>query len=46
MLDSHAISFVEDGSDALDHGDFAADVIDIGDLEPDFAARLCASRLQ
>src|SRR5260370_21000819 len=43
MLDGHAISFVEDGSNALDHRDFAEDVIDIGDLEPDFAPRLCAS---
>ena len=36
VLDGHAVLLVEDGSDALDHGHFVADVIDVGELKADF----------
>src|SRR5580693_8021188 len=45
-LDGQIISTVKDGSDALYHGDFVANVIDVGDLEADFTAGLGASGLQ
>src|SRR5258708_5147202 len=46
MLDGDAISFIEDWRNAFDHGNFVADVIDIGDLEADLRSRLCPSNLQ
>ena len=46
VLNGDAIAFVEDRSDALDHRHFVADVIDVGKLKADFAARLRASGLQ
>src|SRR5579864_1688624 len=45
VLDSY-VSPVENGSHTLDHRHFIADVVDVRDLEPDFASRLGASRLQ
>src|SRR5258708_4055876 len=45
MLNSYAISFIEDGSDAFDHGNFVADVIDVRDLEADLRASLGAPNL-
>src|SRR5229473_1291109 len=44
--DTRTIPFIEDGSDALDHGDFVADVFDVGDLQPNFASGFRASSLQ
>src|SRR5258708_39902354 len=46
MLNGHAVVFVEDRRDAFDHGNFVAYVVDVGELETDFASRLGASSLQ
>src|SRR6266446_3412738 len=45
VLNGHA-TLVENRSDSLHHRHFVADVLDIRQLQPHFAARLCAARLQ
>src|SRR6266404_2273341 len=45
VLNGHA-TLVENRSDSLHHRHFVADVLDIRKLQPHFAARLCAARLQ